>query len=142
MDNERIRKQVKQDFVEYLTLRKHRKTEERYAILDHIYSFPKQYAAVKTDELLIKKAFDFYSLRKLKETYNNNLESNFPEFAHNLNEFKEGLVLFELLEQNIWNESAKRKFKNDVICFRFWSVSWKSRWTFRAHYCSKSNWCY
>ncbi len=75
-------------------------------ILDHIYSFPKQYAAVKTDELLIKKAFDFYSLRKLKETYNNNLESNFPEFAHNLNEFKEGLVLFELLEQNIWNESA------------------------------------
>ena len=38
MDNERIRKQVKQDFVEYLTLRKHRKTEERYAILDYIYS--------------------------------------------------------------------------------------------------------
>lgn len=76
-------------------------------VLDHVYSFPKQYAAVKTDELLIKKAFDFYSLRKLKEAYKNELETNFPEFAHNLHEYKEGLILFVLLEQNIWNESAK-----------------------------------
>ena len=38
MVNEKIRKQVKDDFTEYLTLRKHRKTFERYAILDHIYS--------------------------------------------------------------------------------------------------------
>lgn len=38
MVNEKIRKQVKDDFTEYLTLRKHRKTSERYAILDHIYS--------------------------------------------------------------------------------------------------------
>ena len=38
MDNDKIRKQVKEEFVEYLTLRKHRKTAERYAILDHIYS--------------------------------------------------------------------------------------------------------
>lgn len=76
-------------------------------ILEHVYSFPRQYAAVKTDELLVKKAFDFYSLSKLKELYNANLETNFPDFAHNLNEYKEGLVLFDFLEQNIWNESAK-----------------------------------
>lgn len=38
MDSEKIRKQVKDEFTEYLTLRKHRKTSERYAILDHIYS--------------------------------------------------------------------------------------------------------
>ena len=36
--DEKIRKQVKDEFTEYLTLRKHRKTSERYAILDHIYS--------------------------------------------------------------------------------------------------------
>lgn len=76
-------------------------------ILDHVYSFPKQYASAINDELLIKKAFDFYSLRKLKEEYNNDLETKFPEFAHNLNEYKEGLILFDLLEQKIWNESAK-----------------------------------
>lgn len=76
-------------------------------VLDHIYSFPQQYATVKTDELLIKKAFDFYSYQKLKQTYNSELETKFPEFAHNLNEYKEGLILFDLLEKNIWNESAK-----------------------------------
>ena len=38
MDNEKIQKQVKDEFVEYLTLHKHRKTSERFAILQHIYS--------------------------------------------------------------------------------------------------------
>ena len=38
MDSEKIRKQAKDEFTEYLTFRKHRKTSERYAILDHIYT--------------------------------------------------------------------------------------------------------
>ena len=38
MDNEKIQKQVKDEFVDYLTLHKHRKTSERFAILQHIYS--------------------------------------------------------------------------------------------------------
>ena len=39
MDNsQKLRKQVKDEFMDYLTLRKHRKTPERFAILDHIYN--------------------------------------------------------------------------------------------------------
>lgn len=39
MDNsQKLKKQVKEEFMEYLTLHKHRKTPERFAILDHIYS--------------------------------------------------------------------------------------------------------
>ncbi len=34
----KVRKQVKEEFTNYLTLHKHRKTPERFAILDHIYS--------------------------------------------------------------------------------------------------------
>jgi len=36
--NQKIRKQVKDELTGYLTLHKHRKTPERFAILDHIYS--------------------------------------------------------------------------------------------------------
>lgn len=38
MDNVKIREQVKDEFTEYLVANKHRRTPERYAILDHIYS--------------------------------------------------------------------------------------------------------
>lgn len=38
MDNQKLKKQVKDEFMDYLTLRKHRKTPERFAILEHIYS--------------------------------------------------------------------------------------------------------
>lgn len=35
----KIREQVKEEFTEYLSLHKHRRTPERFAILDHIYAF-------------------------------------------------------------------------------------------------------
>lgn len=38
MDNPKIKEQVKAEFTSYLTIHKHRKTPERFAILDHIYS--------------------------------------------------------------------------------------------------------
>ncbi len=38
MDNVKLRNQVKEEFMGYLTVHKHRKTPERFAILDHIYS--------------------------------------------------------------------------------------------------------
>lgn len=75
-------------------------------ILDYIYSFPSAYAMVKTDEILIQKAFDDYSLQKLRQQYNKDLEKNFPDFAHTMNEYKEGLIMFDLLEQKIWKSAA------------------------------------
>ncbi len=38
MDNSKLKEQVKNEFTEYLNLHKHRKTPERYATLEHIYS--------------------------------------------------------------------------------------------------------
>ncbi|MFV0397037.1 MAG: Fur family transcriptional regulator, partial [Bacteroidales bacterium] len=38
MDIQKTKEQVKTRFTEYLNLNKHRKTPERFAILDHIYS--------------------------------------------------------------------------------------------------------
>lgn len=38
IDNIKLKEQVREEFTTYLNLHKHRKTPERYAILDHIYS--------------------------------------------------------------------------------------------------------
>lgn len=38
MDNIKLKEQVKSEFTDYLNQKKHRKTPERYAILEHIYS--------------------------------------------------------------------------------------------------------
>lgn len=75
-------------------------------VLEHIYSFPQLYTSVTTDELLVQKAFDFYALQMLKRQYDEDLEKNFPEFAHTMADYREGLMLFDLLERKIWKTAA------------------------------------
>lgn len=58
MDKAKLKESVKSEFTDYLNLNKHRKTPERYAILDHIYS--------------TKGHFDMETL------YNSMMESSFP----------------------------------------------------------------
>lgn len=75
-------------------------------ILEHIYNFPKEYAFVKTNEEILAKAFNDYALSKLKQQYDKDLETKFPDFAHTMYEYKEGMLLFEWLEQNVWQPAA------------------------------------
>jgi peptidyl-prolyl cis-trans isomerase SurA len=57
-----------------------------------------------------KPVFDLYEDFKSKEVlayYKGNLEKTEPEFAHTLQEYKDGLLLFELMQQKIWDKSSK-----------------------------------
>lgn len=47
---------------------------------------------------------------KLNAYYNDNLETEFPEFGAVMNEYRDGLLLFDLMEKEIWE-----KAKNDTV---------------------------
>ena len=98
-------------------------------ILDHIYSYANQYTFLKTDEQVIQKAFNYYTLKKLKEEYDSNLENKFPDFAHILNEYKEGLILFDLLEQEIWSKTA-----NDTLALQNYYETNKNKYVQPHHF--------
>ena len=49
------------------------------------------------DKFIATTAFDYY--RKQLEEYN-------PEFKYQMNEFKEGNMLFEIMERNVWNKAS------------------------------------
>jgi len=57
-----------------------------------------------------KAIFEFFEDFKNDEIlsyYKNNLEKSAPEFANTLQEYKDGLLLFELMQQKIWEKSTK-----------------------------------
>jgi len=79
-----------QDFFEYLYKRQYRN--------------PKKYA--KKDQL-INQFFERFKKEKLFEYYNENLERIYPEFAQIMNEYKNGLMLFYIKSDEVWNKSIQ-----------------------------------
>lgn len=57
----------------------------------------------------VAKLVDFHYLNfvdaQLNEYYNENLENEFPEFAAVMEEYRDGLLLFDLMEKEIWEKS-------------------------------------
>jgi peptidyl-prolyl cis-trans isomerase SurA len=80
---------------------------------------------------LVSKLFDKYVDQEITAYYNDNLENEFPEFAAVMQEYRDGLLLFELMEQEIWNRS-----KTDTLGYtRFYEKNigryqWKPRYTY------------
>ncbi|MEO8516089.1 MAG: peptidylprolyl isomerase, partial [Flavobacterium sp.] len=44
---------------------------------------------------------------QLNNYYNDNLEGEFPEFANVIEEYRDGLLLFDLMEREIWNKAKQ-----------------------------------
>lgn len=55
---------------------------------------------------LVDKKYQEFVNYKLNEEYNSNLETEFPEFSAVMDEYRDGLLLFDLMEKEIW-EKAK-----------------------------------
>ena len=55
----------------------------------------------KLDEVLYNRFVD----EQINQYYNDNLETEFPEFASVIDEYRDGLLLFDLMEKEIWDRS-------------------------------------
>ena len=76
----------------------------------------------------VEVLFATYADDKLNTYYNDNLEDEFPEFAMVMTEYRDGLLLFDLMEKEIWE-----KAKNDTLALEGYykanidKYQWKDR---------------
>jgi peptidyl-prolyl cis-trans isomerase SurA len=54
---------------------------------------------------LVDDLYQKFVDQQLNQYYNDNLETQFPEFGNVMDEYRDGLLLFELMEKEIWEKS-------------------------------------
>ena len=62
-------------------------------------------AEIKPLSNMLSVLFDQFKDEQLNKYYNANLETEFPEFANVMTEYRDGLLLFDLMEKEIWEKS-------------------------------------
>jgi peptidyl-prolyl cis-trans isomerase SurA len=78
--------------------------------LDYIYSKQKSGIAIKPIDKLIDKLYENFTDEQRNQYNNDNLENEFPDFAAVMDEYRDGLLLFDLMDKEIWQRS-----KTDTI---------------------------
>ncbi len=78
--------------------------------LEFIDKQQKSGIAIKPINRLVDTLYDKFVDEQLKTYYDENLEAEFPEFSFVMEEYRDGLLLFDLMEKEIWERS-----KNDTI---------------------------
>ncbi|MFB9056444.1 peptidylprolyl isomerase [Mariniflexile ostreae] len=74
-------------------------------------------------ERLVAQEYNAFLEKRLKQYKEGNLEKENAEFAHTLNEYREGLLLFDLMESAIWNV-----YKTDSIAIKAFYESHKKNY--------------
>lgn len=91
----------------------------------------KQKSNIKTKPVtkLVDELYEKFIDEQLMAYYNENLENEFPEFKNVMDEYRDGLLLFDLMEKEIWNRA-----KNDTIGLQDFfqknskNYQWKNRY--------------
>lgn len=80
------------------------------AFLEFIEKQQKAGLKVKPLSKLVDALYDKFLDEQLTAYYDENLENEFPEFANVMEEYRDGLLLFDLMEKEIWDRA-----KTDTI---------------------------
>lgn len=75
------------------------------AFLEYVNKKQKVSNDVKPIGKLVDKLYENFVDEQLNAHYNDNLEGQFPEFADVMQEYRDGLLLFDLMEKEIWEKS-------------------------------------
>jgi peptidyl-prolyl cis-trans isomerase SurA len=73
--------------------------------LDYVNSKQKAGSTIKPIEKLTDILFDNYVDEQRNQYNNDNLENEFPEFSAVMDEYRDGLLLFDLMDKEIWQRS-------------------------------------
>lgn len=73
--------------------------------LTYLKSQQKAGLTIKPISNLTNHVYEQFVDQELNTYYNNNLEKEFPEFAAVIDEYRDGLLLFDLMEKEIWEKS-------------------------------------
>lgn len=87
-----------------------KKTISGTDFLKYIKTQDKSGIAVKPVAKLVDALYSKFTDEQLNIYYDENLEKEFPEFAATMEEYRDGLLLFDLMDKEIWQRS-----KNDSI---------------------------
>ena len=104
--------------------------------LNDLQSQQKANSKIKPITKLVDKAYENFLDNQLNTYYNDNLENEFSEFANIVGEYRDGLLLFDLMEKEIWN-----KAKQDTIGLKnyFDSNKLKYQWKNRVEVLTASS---
>lgn len=98
------------------------------AFLNYLESQQKNGLKIKPVSSLVNELFKQWSDDQLIQYYNENLEREVPEFNYVMEEYRDGLLLFDLMEKEIWDRAksdtigAKKYYENHLDKYM-----WKER---------------
>ena len=96
--------------------------------LTYLRSQQKSAPAIKPTAKLTDNLYEKFVDQQLNIYYDDNLENEFPEFSAVMEEYRDGLLLFDLMEKEIWEKS-----KTDTIGLQAFyeankaNYNWKNR---------------
>lgn len=98
------------------------------AFLSFVKAQQKINNTMKPINKLVDNLYQKYVDEQLNTYYNDNLENEFPEFSAVMDEYRDGLLLFDLMEKEIWEKSKTdtlglKKFYES----RIKNYNWKNR---------------
>lgn len=87
------------------------KIDDNYIYIKDFANYIKKNQSLFTNtddiQVFVNKMFDNFLNDKILEIEKENLENKNPKFAAQINDYKEGILIFNLMDQNIWSKAMK-----------------------------------